>query len=56
MALSEQEVVRRNSLDRLRSLGIEPYPSHAFNTTHTVTEVLNNFDALEGVSVVLAGE
>ena len=27
MELSEQEIVRRNSLNELRALGIEPYPA-----------------------------
>ena len=25
--LSEQEIIRRNSLDEMRKLGIEPYPA-----------------------------
>ena len=29
LELSEQEIVRRNSLDELRRIGIEPYPAAA---------------------------
>ena len=28
MQLSEQEVIRREKLDALRNLGINPYPAH----------------------------
>ena len=30
MQLSEQELVRREKLDRLRALGINPYPADLF--------------------------
>lgn len=55
MALSEQEVVRRASLARLKEFGIEPYPAAAFDTTHTVTDILTDFEHLSGKTVVLAG-
>ena len=55
MQLSEQEIVRRESLKRLRDLGIDPYPAAQFNTNSTVAEVIANFDTLEGREVVLAG-
>ena len=55
MQLSEQEIVRRESLQKLRDLGINPYPAAQFHTTSKVGEVLNNFDALDGKEVVLAG-
>ena len=55
MQLSEQEVVRRESLQKLRDLGINPYPAAQFKTTSTVDEVINNFEALEGKELVLAG-
>ncbi len=55
MQLSEQEIVRRESLQKLRDLGINPYPAAQFKTTSTVKEVINNFEALEGKELVLAG-
>ncbi len=55
MQLSEQEIVRRESLKRLRELGINPYPAAQFKTTHHVKELLDNFEVLEGQEVVVAG-
>jgi lysyl-tRNA synthetase class 2 len=55
MQLSEQEIVRRESLQKLRDLGINPYPAAQFKTTSTVNEVLHNFESLEGKELVLAG-
>lgn len=55
MQLSEQELVRRESLQKLRDLGINPYPAEQFKTTSSVKEVLNNFESLEGKELVLAG-
>jgi lysyl-tRNA synthetase class 2 len=55
MQLSEQELVRRESLQKLRDLGINPYPAAQFKTTSTVKEVVNNFESLEGKELVLAG-
>jgi len=55
MQLSEQEIGRRESLKRLRVLGINPYPAAQYKTTHHVKELLENFDELEGQEVVVAG-
>ena len=55
MQLSEQEVVRRESLQKLRNLGINPYPAEQFKTTASVKEVVNDFENLEGKEVVMAG-
>ncbi len=55
MQLSEQEIVRRESLKRLRELGIDPYPAAQFRTSSTVSEVLGDFDSLVGKEVILAG-
>ena len=55
MQLSEQEIVRRESLKKLRDLGINPYPAAQFETTSTVGQVVEEFEALEGKEVVLAG-
>ncbi|MGB5264151.1 MAG: OB-fold nucleic acid binding domain-containing protein, partial [Lutimonas sp.] len=55
MQLSEQEIVRRESLKKLRNLGIDPYPAEAFTTTSSVKRVISDFDELEGKEVILAG-
>ena len=55
MQLSEQEIVRRESLKRLRELGINPYPAAEFKTTAHIEEVKKNFDEMLGTEVVLAG-
>ncbi|MEZ5012834.1 MAG: lysine--tRNA ligase [Chitinophagales bacterium] len=51
--LSEQEQIRRESLQALRELGIEPYPAAAFAVTHTAAEILQRYpaeaDALQNV-------
>jgi lysyl-tRNA synthetase, class II len=55
MALSEQEILRREALTELRNLGIEPYPAAEFVTTAYSSEILANFEKFEGKEVVLAG-
>ncbi|MBC7607683.1 MAG: lysine--tRNA ligase [Burkholderiales bacterium] len=55
MALSEQEILRRESLQKLRNLGIDPYPAQEFVTTAYSKEILENFEQYEGKEVVLAG-
>lgn len=55
MQLSEQEIIRRESLQKLRELGINPYPAAEYKTTAYIHEILNNFDSFEGKEVVLAG-
>ncbi len=55
MALSEQEIIRRESLQKLRDLGIEPYPAAEFVTTNLSKEILENFEKYDGKEVVLAG-
>ena len=41
--LSEQETIRRNSLKKLRDLGIDPYPAAEFKVNATSTEIKENF-------------
>ena len=55
MALSEQEILRREALQQMRDLGIEPYPAAEFTTTNYSTEILENFEKFEGKEVILAG-
>ena len=51
--LSEQELVRREKLTKLRALGINPYPADLFPVTHTTNKIKTNFK--EGLNVVVAG-
>ena len=55
MALSEQEILRREALQELRNLGIDPYPANEFVTTAFSSEILADFEKFEGKEVVLAG-
>ena len=55
MALSEQELLRREALRQLRELGIDPYPADEFKVTALTSQVLADFDAFEGKEVVIAG-
>ena len=43
MILSEQEQIRRNSLDELRKLGINPYPAAEYKTNVFAQDILRNF-------------
>lgn len=42
--LSEQEIVRRKSLDELRKLGINPYPAEEYQTNIFSKEILDTFN------------
>ena len=53
LELSEQEIIRRNSLQELRKLGINPYPAEEYKTTHYSTGIKDNFN--ENEEVVIAG-
>ncbi len=53
MHLSEQEVIRREKLDSLRKLNIEPYPAALFPVDHTTTGIKEDF--ADGKKVVIAG-
>jgi len=55
MALSEQEILRREALSELRNLGIEPYPAAEYTTTAYSSEILANFEKFDGKEVILAG-
>ena len=44
LELSEQEIVRRNSLDALRQMGINPYPAAEYVVTGHADEILATFD------------
>ena len=52
---SEQEQIRRAKLAKYCEEGRDPYTITRFDRTHTSTEILNNFEALEGKTVRIAG-
>ena len=43
LELSEQEIIRRQSLEELRNMGIEPYPAAEYPTDSFSTEIIENF-------------
>ena len=51
--LSPEEIVRREALDKLRSLGIDPFPAAEFQTNSTAKEIIDLYE--EGKSVSIAG-
>lgn len=57
LELSEQEIVRRNSLEELKKLGIEPYPAAEYVVSGYTNEIKDNFDdeASEKREVSVAG-
>ena len=52
-ALSEQEIIRREKLERLRELGINPYPAPLYPVDQTSTSIKNDF--VEEKEVIIAG-
>ncbi|MBO0321612.1 lysine--tRNA ligase [Muricauda sp. CAU 1633] len=53
MQLSEQEIVRREKLTKLREMGINPYPAALYPVDATSKSIKNNFE--EGKKVVISG-
>ena len=53
MELSEQEQVRREKLEKIKSLGINPYPAELYPVSDFSIDIKNNFK--ENSKVVLAG-
>ncbi len=53
MQLSEQEVVRREKLVKLRELGINPYPADLFPINSNSTQIKQDY--AEGKQVIIAG-
>ena len=53
MELSEQEQVRREKLEKIKSLGINPYPADLYPVSDYSIDIKNNFK--ENSKVVLAG-
>ena len=55
LELSEQEIVRRQSLQELRDLGIDPYPAAEYPTDAFSTDIRDNFKDDEQREVCIAG-
>lgn len=56
LELSEQEICRRNSLEELRKMGINPYPAAAYPVNAYSTEIKEAFDdQAEAREVCVAG-
>jgi lysyl-tRNA synthetase class 2 len=57
LQLSEQEQIRRNSLEELRKMGIEPFPAAMFPVNVHSQEIKDNFDDTKNnfPDVVIAG-
>ena len=53
--LSEQELVRRESLKKLRDLGVEPYPAELFDVNITSKKIKRKYKQGEELNVVIAG-
>jgi lysyl-tRNA synthetase, class II len=51
--LSEQELIRRESLKKLREMGINPYPAELYPVDTLTSDIKNNFQ--EGKEVCIAG-
>ena len=56
LELSEQEILRRQSLEELRRLGIDPYPAAEYTTNAFSTDILADFsDEASAREVSIAG-
>ena len=55
LELSEQEIVRRQSLQELRNMGIDPYPAAEFPVSAYSKDIIANYKDGEKPDVVVAG-
>ena len=55
MQLSEQEIIRRQSMEELNKLGINPYPAELFEVNVTSQEIHSNYPQREYKNVSFAG-
>jgi len=53
MQLSEQELIRREKLNKIREMGINPYPAALYPVNNTSASIAENFE--EGKKVIIAG-
>ena len=47
LELSEQEIIRRNSLNELRAMGIDPYPAAEYVTNAFSTDIKAEFKVVD---------
>lgn len=52
-SLSDQEIQRRETLEKLREYGIDPYPAALYPVSHKALEIKENYK--EGEKVIVAG-
>lgn len=55
LELSEQEIIRRQSLDEIRSLGINPYPAEEYVVTSYSKQIKENYNDETQENVSIAG-
>ena len=55
LELSEQEIIRRQSLQELKDMGIDPYPAAEYPTNAYSVEIKENFNEDEQREVCIAG-
>lgn len=53
MQLSEQEIIRREKLNKLQAMGVNAYPAELYPVNHTSKQIKNDFK--EGKQVIVAG-
>ena len=53
--LTEQEIIRRKSLEELRKMGIDPYPAELYPVNAFSEDLRENFDKLENQEFIIAG-
>ncbi len=52
LELSEQEIIRRNSFEALKNMGINPYPQEGFNVSHLSNQIIEKFEKGEDLGTV----
>ena len=53
--LSEQEIIRRESLQKLKELGVNPYPAAKFEASITSNQIQEKYKQDNNLEVVMAG-
>ena len=53
--LNEILKIRRDKLENLRELGKDPFKTTKYNITHNSSEIIEDFERLEGCDVVISG-
>lgn len=55
LSLSEVLQIRRDKLDKLKEIGKNPFDIVKYNQTHHSKDIIENFEAMEGKEVAIAG-